>query len=309
LTSALFGIATIALVYIFVKKIVNQKTALLAALLLLSAPHYLHYAKMGMMDITLTFFITLMIILFWTGRERPLYLFWSGIALLFAYMVKGMAAVSGPVVILLYCLFSGNSRLFVKREFIAGIFISLILIFAWHALQYIYGGPAAFNNYFGFHLFKRATQSLEGHTGGINFYQKVIFNKNKPWGVIYYPALIYTVWAFFRYRDNKALLVAVWAVSVFLICTIVKTKLHWYIMPAYPALAIASAMFLGRLFKGRIFYAFLAITLFGMILQVPISWAFKLDLNHKVKEAAMNSIKLPYEDDGTIFYFNTVKGK
>ncbi len=309
LTSALFGIATILLVYIFVKKIVNQRAALLAALLLLAAPHYLRYAKMGMMDVTLTFFITLIVYLFWVGQERASYLFWSGITLLFAYLTKGFAAIAGPVIIFLYCLFSGNLKLLIKREFIIGISISAASIFAWHLAQYILGGPNAINSYFGFHLFKRATTTLDGHAGGLNFYQKVIFNKNKPWGIIYYPSLLYVLWVAVKRKDNRSILFSIWAVTVFVICTIVKTKLHWYIMPIYPVLAIVSAVFLDKILNNRVFYFAIAIILFVMLLQVPISWAFKLDLNPKVKKAALQSEKLSYEDDGTIFYYETVKGR
>jgi 4-amino-4-deoxy-L-arabinose transferase-like glycosyltransferase len=326
LTSSLFGVATILLVYLFVKKMANQRAALLGALLLLAAPHYLHYAKMGMMDVTLTFFVTLMVYLFWVGQDKQVYLFWSGVALFFAYLVKGMAAISGPIVIILYCALSGNARALIKREFVAGILVSLLLITGWHAVQYMYCGPASINNYVGFHLFKRATQSLEGHTGGVNFYQKVIFNKNKPWGVLYYASLIYMLLLAFKYEASTriatcchceepkatkqsqglAILLISWIVVVFTICTVVRTKLHWYIMPVYPALAMASGIFLERIFKNRAFQAVLAVTLSGMLLQVPLSWAFKLDYNPKAKASALVMKKLPYEDDGTTFYYETV---
>lgn len=309
LTSGIFGIATVLLVYIFVKRIKNTNTALLASLLLLASPHYLHFAKLGMMDVMLVFFITLMVYLFWIGQEKPKYLFWSGITLILAYLCKGMAAMSGPAIIVLYCLFSGNLKLLIKREFMAGLLISLILISTWHILQYIYGGPESINSYFGFHLFKRVTQSLEGHTGGINFYQKVVFNKNRPWGIIYYPSLVYILWLAAKNKDKMAILFSIWAMAVFIICTIVKTKLHWYIMPVYPALAAASAVFVERFLKNKLFYTGIAVILFAMILQVPISWAFKLDLNPSAKDAALHLKKLPYEDNGSIFYYETIKMK
>lgn len=308
-TSALFGLATVLLVYIFVKKTVNQRVALLGALLLLATPHYLHYAKMGMMDITLTFFVTLMVFLFWLGQERPAYLFWSGVTLLFAYLTKGFAAISGPAIIFLYCVFSGNLRLLIKREFLLGVSISIVAIFGWHLIQYFIGGPDAIKNYFGFHIFKRATTPLEGHSGGLNFYQKVIFNKNKPWAVIFYGSLAYMLWLTIKDRDKRAILVLSWAAVVFIICSMVQTKLHWYIMPVYPALAIASAITLERFFKNRAFYVIISFILLAMLIQVPVSWAFKLDFNAKAKDAALNSKSLPYEDDGTIFYYMTVNLK
>lgn len=306
LTSSLFGLATVMLVYVFAKKMANGNTALLASLLLLATPHYLHYSKMGMMDVPLTFFITLMVYLFWLGREKPFCLFWSGIVLLFAYLTKGFAAIAGPAVILSYCLLSGNLKFLIKREFIIGISISLAAIFVWHLMQYILGAPDAISSYFGFHIFKRATTSLEGHTGGLNFYQKAIFNKNKPWGVIFYASLAYMAWLIIKNRDNRAMLMVSWAAAVFTICTIVRTKLHWYIVPIYPALAISAAIFFEAFFKKKFFAPILALILIGMLIQVPVSWAFKLDMNAKVKDAALHSKKLSYEDDGTIFYFETV---
>lgn len=308
-TSSIFGIATVLILYIFIKRNYSLNTAMLAALLLLASPHYIHFAKSGMLDVTLTFFISLMVFFFWEGQKRPILLFWSGTALLFAYLAKGMATISGPVVILLYCLLSANMKLLVRREFIAGIALSVILIFAWHLIQYVYGGQESINSYFGFHIFKRAATSVEGHTGGLNFYQKVIFNKNKPWGIIYYPAFGYAVWLAARHKDKRAILLTAWTVSVFTICTIVKTKLHWYIVPIYPALAAISAIFLDRFLKKRIFYSAVALILFAMIIQAPVSWAFKLDLNAKAKDAALHSARLPYEDNGTIFYYETVKLK
>ena len=307
LTSGLFGIATILLVYVFVKKLNGPNTALLSALLLLAAPHYLHYAKLGMMDVMLTFFITLGIFLFWEGQDRPSYLFWSGMVLLFAYLTKGFAAIALPAVIFLYCLLSGNLRFLMKRRFVIGIFISVIAILGWHLVQYLFGGPDAIKSYFGFHIFKRATTSLEGHSGGWNFYQKVIFNKNKPWAVIFYGSLAYMLWLIIKDKDKRAILVVSWAAAVFTICSIVQTKLHWYIMPAYPALAIASGVTLERFFRKKAFYIILSIVLLAMLIQVPISWAFKLDFNAKAKSAALRSEKLPYEDNGSIFYFETIR--
>jgi 4-amino-4-deoxy-L-arabinose transferase-like glycosyltransferase len=307
LTSGLFGIATVLLVYIFVKRMNNANAAILAALILLASPHYLHFSKLGMMDVMLTFFITLMIYLFWIGQDKPSYLFWAGIVLLFAYLTKGLAAVAGPFIIFLYCLFSGNLRILIKREFILGICISVVGIFAWHLSQYLLAGPGAVSDYFGFHIFKRATTSLEGHSGGLNFYQKAIFNKNVPWSVLFYASLVYILWLVFKYRGKAEILLVSWTIAVFIIFSMVKTKLHWYIIPIYPALAASSAIFLERFFNKRLFPLILALILLAMLIQVPLSWAFKLDLNPMVKNAALNSIKLPYEDNGTIFYYDTIK--
>ena len=307
LTSGLFGVAIVLLVYIFAKKIGNINTAILAALILLASPHYLHFAKMGMLDVAVTFFITLMIYLFWMGQDRPSYLFWSGIVLLFAYLTKGFAAILGPAIIFLYCLFSGNLKLLINRKFVFGISISLLMIVVWHLAQYASGGTGAIDGYFGFHLLRRTMTSLDGHTGGLNFYQKVIFNKNKPWGVVFYGSMMYMLWLIIKDKDKRAILVVLWVAVVFTVYSVVRTKLHWYIMPLYPALAIASAIALEKFFRKKAFYFILSIILLGMLIQIPVSWAFKLDYNAKAKAAALRGEKLPYKDNGSIFYYDTIR--
>jgi 4-amino-4-deoxy-L-arabinose transferase-like glycosyltransferase len=309
LTSSIFGVATIMLLYVFVKRVSGKNAAVLAALILLATPHYLHFAKMGMMDVMLTFFITLMIYLFWLGQERPSYLFWSGATLILAYLSKGYAAILGPLVIVLYCILSGAARILIKREFILGLLLSALMIFAWHLAQYMLAGPDSVNSYFGLHLFKRTTTSLEGHGGGINFYQKVIFNKNVPWGVLFYGSIAYMLWLAIKEKNRLAILVVSWAALAYVVCTVVQTKLHWYIMPVYPALAVASAVFLDKLFKRKSLGAIIAVILLIMLVQIPLSWAFKLDFNAKVKDSAVRSEKLSYEDNGSIFYYETMKAR
>lgn len=306
LTSGLFGLFTVLLVYMFAKRLKGDRAALLASLILLAAPHFLQYSKMGMMDVTLTFFITLMLYLFWKGQDKPYLFFWSWIAFLLAYLTKGIAAAVGPAVIFLYCILSRNLNILIKREFLIGAAVSIFSILIWHLIQFLISGPVAVNNYFGFHVFKRTLTALEEHSGGINFYQKAIFNKNKPWGIIYYPAIAYILWFALRRKDRKYILFCAWIAVVFVIWTLVRTKLHWYIIPIYPAIAISSALFLDNLIGDRLFHPVVAVILIIMLIQVPISWAFKLDFNHKAKEAAVRGERLQYEDDGTIFYYRTV---
>lgn len=300
LPSALFAVATVMLIYIFVKKIANKKTAILASLLLLAMPHYLHYAKMGMMDVTLTFFITLMIYLFWRGIDNPLYLLFSGAVLAPAYLTKGFAAFLGIFIIISYSLLSGNWRFLLSYKFIAGLIISVLIILGWHLIQFKTGNPGAVEEYFGVQILKRATSVLEGHSGGINFYQKVIFNKNKPWSVLIYAAFGYMIWLMVKYRDKRAILTSCWIVLTYALYTAVRTKLHWYIIPIYPALAISSAVFLERFLKNKVFNISLAVILLIALIQAPVSYAFKLDLNPDIKRISRSAKSL--HDKGAIIY-------
>lgn len=296
LTSALFSIATIILMYIAGTRFVDKKIGFLSAIILLALPHYLHFAKLGMMDAPLTFFIVLMIYLFWIGQEKSQYLFLSGAILGMAYLMKGFASFLGPFIILVFVVFSGKWKILFKREFITGVLLSLSIILLWHLIQYYVAGPEAARDYFAFHIFERATQSVQYHTGGINFYQKAIFNKNKPWPILLYISVFYILWQAIKFKDKRAILICCWIGATYVLYTAVRTKLHWYIVPIYPALALSSAMFLERFFKNKAFKFALIIILIGMLIQVPISWAFKLDYTPEVKKVANYAKKLQPEE-------------
>ncbi|MFH0732492.1 MAG: glycosyltransferase family 39 protein [Candidatus Omnitrophota bacterium] len=302
LTSGLFGIAAIMLVYIFIKMFGAARSAIIAPLLLLATPHFEHFSKAGTMDVAMAFFILLMIYFFWKGENNHKYLFYSGAVLGLAYLMKGFAAFLGPIIIFLYCIVSGNWRYLFKKHFIAGILVGFAIIFGWHLLQYIYIGPQAIKEYFGLHIFQRAAHGIQEHTGGLNFYQKAIFNKNKPWSILMYLSVFYVLWQAIRHKDKKALLLCCWITATYVLYTAVKTKLHWYIMPIYPALALSSALFVERFFKGMAFRILLAVILIGMVIQVPISWAFKLDFNPEVKEVSGYARKLHLKGEKVYLY-------
>lgn len=286
ITSAIFAVATVLLLYIFVKRSLNKRAAIFSALVLLSLPHYLHFAKMGMLEVVLTFFIVLMVYFFELGLNEPIYLFLSGIILLFAYLTKGMAAFLGLGIICVYGLFSARLNYLFKREFVLGVCLSGLVVFFWHFLQYLMAGPDALSNYFGYHIYQRALQGIEGHRGGLNFYQKAIFNKNMPWGIVLYLSFLYTLWLAFRRKENKAILLCCWVLLTYILYSAIKTKLHWYIIPIYPGLAFACGIFLERLFRNRAFNIAIIVVLVAIILETRFSWAFNLDLNPEVKKVS-----------------------
>ena len=315
-TSAIFGILTVMLVYIFGVYIADRKTGFISGLIFLGLPHYLHFAKMAMLDVTLTFFIVLMIYLFLRGEDNPKYLFYSGLAFALAYFAKGFACFLGLFIIFAYSIFAKRLKFIFNRYFIAGMLISVLTILFWYFLQYKTVGIDAINNYFGFHIFTRATQAIEGHVGGINFYQKAIFNKNKPWSVLLFISAAYVLFRAIRYREKGPLLLSCWIVTSYVLFSLVKTKLHWYIIPIYPALALTAGIVVAKFVKGKLFYTAIAVFLIIMCLQIPFSKVFKLDFSPNVKATSIrvrelrdNGLQVYFYggyDNKDLFYFNDI---
>jgi len=315
-TSAIFGILTVMLVYIFGTYVSNRKTGLVSALVLLALPHYLHFAKMAMLDVTLTFFIVLMIYLFLRGEDNAKYLLYSGLAFGLAYFAKGFASCLGIFVIFAYSILAKKIGCVFNRRFIIGVSVSLFFILLWYFVQYKTAGIGQIDKYFGFHIFTRATQAIEGHVGGINFYQKAIFNKNKPWSVLLFISAAYVLFRAIRYRERPSLLLSCWIVTSYVLFSLVKTKLHWYIIPIYPALALTAGIAVVKFVKGKLFYTTIAVFLIIMCLQIPFSKVFKLDFSPNVKAASIrvrelhdNGLRVYFYggyDNKDLFYFNDI---
>jgi hypothetical protein len=124
------------------------------------------------------------------------------------------------------------------------------------------------------------------HKGGFNFYQKAIANKSKPWSYLAFSSIPYMIWQAIRNKQKPALLLICWIAATYILYSLVQTKLHWYIMPIYPALGISCALLIERLSGIRFYKIVLIVIITGMLLQIPYSWAFRLDLNPDAKHAS-----------------------
>lgn len=98
LPSALFGIATIFLVYLLGKKIFkNETVGLLSGLLLAISPWHLQFSRGGWESNVATFFITLGVYLFLLSLEKSKYLFWGLLAFLISMYLYQSPRLTVPV--------------------------------------------------------------------------------------------------------------------------------------------------------------------------------------------------------------------
>lgn len=286
ITSSLFAVLTISLLYIFLKQVTSWQSALIGSLTLLGLPHYLHFSKMGMLDPTLTFFIVLVIYLFWKGQDDHRYLFFAGLFVGFGYLTKGSASFLSVAILLLFCLVTKQMRLLFRKEFLFGFSISLLIIVLWYVAQYFSIGQGSLKGYFENHILGRMMHAKDSHTGGLNFYQKAIFNKNMPWSIFTFASFLYVVIRAIKKPDKFSLLIICWVAATYCIFSAIQTKLHWYIIPIYPALAISFGLFAEKFLKGSRSRIAIIVILIGLALQVPYSWAFRLSFSREVKDTA-----------------------
>jgi len=287
LFSAVCGTGTVLAVYLIGRKLYTRTAALSASLALLTSWHFIWTAKMGMLDATLTFFVTLSIMFFVYGEDRGIWLFLCPLAFAGAFLTKGMGALVIPAVLGLYIICRGELRVFKRPPLLLGMFVSFVLVGWWHWLAFSHYGKDFVSDYFVKHLLVRTTTAVDGHTGDFLTYLGVIPNKGRPWAGIGLALLPYVLWKIVRRGEKEHLLPFIWAVTVLGLFSPVKTKLHWYIVPIYPALALVTGWFASRIFRK---YTIVLMSVFAAASLLYLSvdkGIFDLDYSPRIKSIAL----------------------
>ena len=111
-------------------------------------------------------------------------------------------------------------------------------------------GPDFWQPFFVFSGITRASAAIEGHVGGYLFYFSYLANNENLFWVILLPfsAGLCAINAAIKRSKGDTLVIA-WMSIVLVVFTLIQTKLYWYILPVFPAFAIAISSLLYQLSK------------------------------------------------------------
>jgi 4-amino-4-deoxy-L-arabinose transferase-like glycosyltransferase len=258
-----------------------------AIIFTLSLQTFLH-AKAAVADMWLVLFVT---VGNWGGYEllrdldqtspRPLVtpyhyrrwwlVFYLSLAL--GFLAKGPIAWTPLLTILAMKLFLPGTRLAQRFKFARGIGLTLLVVALWGIPALIQTHGEFFAIGLGRHVIARSFGAMEGHgansLGGylllLPFYFVTVFFSFFPWS-IKLPSIARKLWGS---RDNIDNYLLAGAIIIFIVFSLIKTKLPHYILPAFPLLSLLVARQLSdrdRFFK-RVAVsaacAYLAIALFA----------------------------------------------
>lgn len=253
--SALFGLLTILVVYLFAEKLFSKTSAFISALSLLTTFHFLYYSRAAMLDVTVTFFITLTLYLYYLYRteNKPWHFVFVGIALGLAVMTKNVIGlIALPIIGLydLYLLVSKQQKL--SKEFFIS-YISMILSFLfvtapWHIAMWLKHKEAFLNSYIGYHVLQRAVEGIEDKGQPFYWYLIVLRVSMRIWFVVLLLSYPFTFLMSFI-KKKEYLFLIIWSLFIFLFFSLASSKLIWYIIPIYPPLAIINGRFLDFMFN------------------------------------------------------------
>lgn len=236
----LFAGLTLIFVFLIGKALSDVYTGWLATLLLANMDLFLSRARAVNTDGALLAGITATVYLLLINASPWL----VALAISFSVLFKGLAGFLSFIIVL--PLLIKKSRKYLSL--VAGY--SSLLIFPWHIYQLIVNGDKFLIPYFKEQVLRRATVPIEFHLESRWYYFHYLYqNLGLGWLTL---LVLGTILLFIKIKESKLqatsyLLLIWWFLFPLALFTLAKTRLFWYILPIYPAIALIIAYFLRSL--------------------------------------------------------------
>jgi 4-amino-4-deoxy-L-arabinose transferase-like glycosyltransferase len=236
LPGALLTATSVPLLYAIGRELFYQRLpAALAALVYLTSLPVLRNGRLAMLDGAILCF--LMVTLLCTVRSRRDYRYaWGiGLGLGLIALTKGvmMAVILGAIALLF--LLWDTPRLLTLPYFWFGIALGSLPASLWYAAQWFHYGSQFLGNNLVNQSLQRIWTDVENNQGPPWYYLFEMLKYGLPW-ILFLPLGIRLAWQ--NRNLSWAKLAIVWASLYFIAISLMATKLPWYILPLYPALAL-----------------------------------------------------------------------
>ncbi|MBT6401561.1 phospholipid carrier-dependent glycosyltransferase [candidate division WWE3 bacterium] len=256
LPSALLGFSTLFIVYQLSKRMFNKTTAFIAALTLATTTQFIYYSRASMMDVSVTFFMTLALMFYYktfTGKDKLSNWVWVGVALGLGGMIKNVVGFLPLVVIGIHelILLASKERKLNKdlfKKYFALMGALLVVFMPWHIEMLRRFGKGFVDNYFIYHVLTRGTEAIEQKGRPFWWYMIILKVSMRIWFVALLAAFPFSVFQAFVKKNRTHIFLVVWSLVIFLFFSSAKSKLVWYIMPLYPVLSIIVGRFIERFY-------------------------------------------------------------
>ena len=251
--SPVFGSLSLVVVFYLGKKLYSRRVGFLAALVLGTFITFYELATHAMTDGLLVFFILASIYFLFlsenTTKNANLYSVLSGVFFGLALMTKQIQALLIPLIIVSYLILTKrNIRFLYTKRFALFFGVGLLVFSPWLIYMTLRFGSEFLQVYFMYHGVTRIVNPIEGHIGGLLFYFNYLATgENIVWAVLLPFAAGLCAFNAVVKRSKEDTLILVWMATVLAVFTLVQTKINWYILPAFPAFAIAISSFLFQL--------------------------------------------------------------
>jgi 4-amino-4-deoxy-L-arabinose transferase-like glycosyltransferase len=246
LPGALLTAISVPLLYGIGRELFLHRTpAVLATLIYLTFLPIVRHGRLAMLDGgILCFFLLLMLCLLRTRRD----LRWGmgvGVAFGLLCLTKGIMALLLGAIALVF-IFLDTPRLLTSGYLWGGLLLGSLPAGAWYEAQWLRYGASFFRANLQTQSIERIWIPVESNGGPPWYYLVEILKYSLPW-------LIFLPWGFRLAWENRnmgwAKLVLVWTIGYLGVISLMSTKLPWYVLPVYPALALVAGMQLAQVWN------------------------------------------------------------
>jgi hypothetical protein len=239
--SALYATVGVLVVYVLGRWVFGPDAALLGAAILATTSVYASQALSARVDMTLSFFVTLILVLFYSvdrgflGAPVWRYVF---------YAVWGTGTLAkGPLGLLLPALVIFTFLAVRKRwdellklTFHPGMLLTLALALGWYVIAIVRAGEEFVDK-------QLLQENLErfvggsGHSHPVYYYIPYLFAQGLPWS-LFLPFLLWDAFRNFFHSRDDTLFLQLWFLVMFVFFSVSMGKRPVYLLPLYPALSL-----------------------------------------------------------------------
>jgi len=232
-------------IYLFTRKLYEEKTAIFASFFMVTALQIGLIAKAAIADSLLNMFISFsMFSLFiYIKNNQKKYLYFAFAFIGFGFLTKGPIAILIPLATyFFYSIIKKTFKEFLKDLFNPiGIIIFSLIALPWYILEYLDQGNKFIEGFFLKHNLSRFETSFEKHKGSIIYYIPVILIGLLPWTSVFIKYLT-NLKNYLKQKDDFILFGSIWFIFVFIFFSLSGTKLPHYVIYGYTPLFIFMAL-------------------------------------------------------------------
>jgi 4-amino-4-deoxy-L-arabinose transferase-like glycosyltransferase len=241
LPGAILTAISVPLLYGVGREIFPQRLgAIFSALVYLTLLPVVRHGRLAMLDGAVLCFFLLMMGCLLRSRRNLRYGLGVGIGFGLMCLTKSILGVLLGAIAFLFLLWD-TPRLLASLYFWTGILIGSLPVALWYTAQLLHYGQGFIDASLIDQSLKRIWASVENHKGPPWYYLLEILESTWPW-LIFLPQSFQLAW------ENRNLgwakLVLVWSGVYLLAISAMTTKLPWYVLPVYPALALVVGAYL-----------------------------------------------------------------
>lgn len=208
--------------------------AIFAAFAYLTLLPVVRYGRLAMLDGPVLCFFLLMLWCLLRSRRDLRWGLGVGMGLGLICLTKGILGILLGAIAAIFLVWD-TPRLLSSGYLWTGIVLGMAPAVGWYMVQGMYYGGAFIQSHFFGQSFQRIVQPVEQNSGPFWYYFLEIFKYSWPW-VMFWPGGLKLVWQ--NSGMGWAKLITVWTTGYLLSISIMSTKLPWYVLPVYPAIAL-----------------------------------------------------------------------